>query len=298
MAEHMKYFNKRSVIIILIVFIGFFILFSGCILPDQKLFTKPAPVPQLLDDTMMPRTIPTTTSLNSGEAFWIRIDPIRNFETDASFTIIGSTLLVIRGTTNYPEGTMLHYVILEEPGKLQLNSANTRVWSNDLGANSFAFAYEMKSNPPGQYQLIIADPKNMTMIITPFNITSNLQYPVWIRMDPLDTVQKGKSIIFSGTTNLSAGTEITVGYDMIFHSCPPPKVRDKSGERTFCGGSCEVGQESSFHIRVVEGAHGVNSWNTTLNTTDWCSELYGLGASFGEGMNGSHTGQEIRFSPG
>ncbi len=121
MAEHLKYFNKRSVIIILIVFIRFFILFSGCILPNQKLFTKPALVPQLLDvtHTMTPRTIPTPTSLNSGEAFWIRIDPFRNFETDASFTIIGSTLLVIRGTTNYPEGTMLHYVILEEPGKLQ-----------------------------------------------------------------------------------------------------------------------------------------------------------------------------------
>jgi hypothetical protein len=120
----------------------------------------------------------------------------------------------------------------------------------------------------------------------------------WIRMDPLDIMQKGKTILISGTTNLPAGTDVRVGYSMLAHSCPPPKVPDKTGERTFCGGSCRPGEESNHTVRIIEGSEGVNSWNVTVNTTNWCTEIYGIGAYADSGTDTLHVGQQIRFSPG
>ena len=119
----------------------------------------------------------------------------------------------------------------------------------------------------------------------------------WIQMVPLEKIQKGKNIFISGTTNLTAGTEITVSYSMLAHSCVPPRIPDKQGERTFCGGSCQPGVGSSYIIRVVEGERGINSWNATLNTTGWCTEIYSIGVDASDGANATHVGQNIRFFP-
>jgi len=119
----------------------------------------------------------------------------------------------------------------------------------------------------------------------------------WIQMDPLEKIQKGKNIFISGTTNLTAGTKITVSYSMLAHSCVPPRIQDNQGEGTFCGGSCQPGEGSNYMIRVVEGDGGVNSWNATLNTTDWCTEIYGIGVDASDGVNATHVGQDIRFFP-
>ena len=155
----------------------------------------------------------------------------------------------------------------------------------------------MEGNPPGRYRVTFADSINLCSATSRFNITSTLPFPRWIEMDPLEKIQKGKNIFISGTTNLAAGTEITVSYSMLAHSCTPSNIPDKLGERTFCGGSCRPGEGSSYTVRVVEGVGGVNSWNATINTTGWCTEIYSIGAFTGNGTNATHVGQEIRFFP-
>jgi hypothetical protein len=241
---------------------------------------------------------PTGTSQPSGDRYWIHIDPISDFSTDAALNIIGSTQLEVRGTTNFPVGTMLSFAILEENRERDVIKTNIEVRSNSSGPNSFTVVYNMEGNPPGRYRVILADSINLYSAISRFNITSALPFPRWIQMDPLENIQKGKNIFISGTTNLTAGTEITVSYSMLVHSCVPPRIQDKQGERTFCGGSCHPGEGSSYTIRVVEGDGGVNSWNATLDTTGWCMEIYGIGVDAGNGTNALHTGQNIRFFGG
>jgi hypothetical protein len=116
-------------------------------------------------------------------------------------------------------------------------------------------------------------------------------------MDPLENIQRGKNIFISGTTNLTAGTGITVSYSMLAHSCTPSNIPDKLGERSFCGGSCRPGEGSSYTVRVIEGTGGVNSWNATINTTGWCTEMYSIGAFAGKGTNATHATQLIRYGP-
>jgi hypothetical protein len=269
------------------VFILVFIIFSGCISQQKNNATIP---PILVQQS------PTgTTSQPSGDRYWIHIDPISDFSTDAAFNIIGSTQLEVRGTTNFPVGTMLRFAILEENGEREVIKTNIEVRSNNSGPNSFTVVYTMEGNPPGRYRVMLTDSNNLYSATSRFNITSALPFPRWIQMDPLENIQKGKNIFISGTTNMTAGTEIMVSYSMLIHSCVQPRIQDKQGERTFCGGSCRPGEGSSYTVRVVEGTGGVNSWNATINTTGWCTELYGIGAFAGNGTNATHVGQEIRF---
>ncbi len=230
--------NKRSVAIV--VFIGIFIIFCGCISQQKENTTVP---------TILVQQSPTgTPSQPPGDLYWIHIDPISDFTTDAAFNIIGSTQFKVKGTTNFPVGTMLRFAILEENGERDVIKTNIEVRSNSSGPNSFTVIYNMEGNPPGRYRVTLADSNNLYPATSCFNITSSLPFPIWIQMDPLENIQKGKYIFISGATNLTAGSEITVGYSMVIHSCVPPRIQDKQGERTFCGGSCRPGEGSSYIV--------------------------------------------------
>jgi hypothetical protein len=281
----MQHVNIRSGIIA--GFILVFIIFSGCISQQKNHATIPA--------ILVQQSTTGTSSQPSGDRYWIHIDPISDFSTDAAFNIIGSTQLKVKVTTNFPVGTMLRFAILEENGERDVIKTDIEVRSNSSGPNSSTVVYNIEGNPPGRYRVMLADSTNLYSATSRFNITSALPFPRWIQMDPLENIQKGKNIFISGTTNLTAGTEITVSYSMLAHSCTPSDIPDKLGERTFCGGSCQPGEGSSHTVRVVEGAGGVNSWNATINTTGWCTEIYSIGAFAGNGTNATHAGQEIRF---
>jgi len=277
--------------IIIVGFILVFIIFSGCISQQKNNATIPT--------IFLQQSTTETSSQPSGDRYWIHIDPISDFSTDAAFNIIGSTQFKVMGTTNFPVGTMLRFAILEENGERDVIKTNIEVRSNSSGPNSFTVVYNMEGNmegnPPGRYLVMLSDSTNLYSATSRFNITAALPFPRWIQMDPLENIQKGKNIFISGTTNLTAGTEITVSYSMLAHSCTPSNIPDKMGERTFCGGSCQPGEESSQTVRVVEGACGVNSWNATINTTGWCTEIYSIGAFAGNGTNATHAGQLIRY---
>src|SRR5665647_2872329 len=281
----MHHVNLRSIIIA--GFILVFIIFSGCIW-QQKNNT---PIPTIL----VQQSTTGTSFQPSNDRYWIDIDPISDFSTDAAFNIIGSTQLKVNGTTNFPVGTTLHFAIFEENGEREVIKTNIEVLGNSSGPNSFTVVYNMEGNPPGRFLVMLADSTNLYSATSRFNITSALPFPRWIHMDPLENTQKGKNIFISGTTNLTAGTDITVSYSMLAHSCTPSNIPDKLGERTFCGGSCHPGEGSSHTVRVVEGAGGVNSWNATINTTGWCTEIYSIGAFAGNGTSATDAGQLIRY---
>jgi hypothetical protein len=129
--------------------------------------------------------------------------------------------------------------------------------------------------------------------ITPSPTSAN---PYWIKMAPIGSTEDRKDIHLNGTTNLPAGTEITVGISMLAHSCPPPATPDAKGSRSYCGGTCTPDSESSERtVTVVEGTGRINTWNTTINTSAWCWEIYEFGADANNWTNVTRAGRSIHF---
>jgi hypothetical protein len=270
------------------------VIITGCISQQKENSTTP------------PIRVQQSSASASSQSFdnkcWIHIDPIRDFHTDSTGNITGSTILSVSGTTNIPSGIWMNLIITDETSGRWLLGTIIKVINNSSEQNTFnTIGFDMKGNPPGRYQVQLGTDSDCwaksRFNITSVNDTSEVSSFTLIQMDPLEKKQTGKNILISGTTNFSAGTEITISYRMISHSCTPAPTPDQGGQRTFCGGSCSPGQGSSNIVRVVKGSGTVNSWNTTLNTTGWCMEIYDIGADAGNGTNSRHDGTEIRFFP-
>ena len=131
---------------------------------------------------------------------------------------------------------------------------------------------------------------NLTAQQTP----SPASKPYWIHLNPVGSTVKKENIPLTGTTNLPEGTELVIRYDMLAHSCPPPATPD-TNERTYCGGSCSTGVESEQTAYVTQGIGGFNTWNSTINTTSWCLEIYGISIEAKNWPNVSSAGVELHF---
>lgn len=273
--------------LVIIILVGMFTLISGCTLVQKDFFSKQTPV--------IRQTPSVTPTPSHEEKYWIRINPIEDYNTDSPFNITGSTMLVVSGTTNYPSGTLLHFTILEENNDRDVMRTNLEINGNSSGPNLFSYEYDMKGNPPGRYRVILADSTFSRFNITAFD-KSDLPSSRWIHMEPIGEAREGKNIQISGTTDLPPGTKITVGYSMLAHSCTPSPTPDKGGRGTFCGGTCRGGDASSQIVQVVEGGGGVNTWNSTINTTKWCWEIYSLGARASNLSNVTPVSQYIRLT--
>lgn len=274
-------------LIIFIVFVWILSVISGCT-SLQKNSTVVQPVATLLHSTN----------------YSISIDPIRDFNTDSSGNITGSTILNVSGTTNYPPGTYLVSEILAYNGERIVWRTSLDIRRNETGPNTFFYDFDMKGNSPGRYQVSVSTSFYDTTqaVISRFDILPGNTLPdassyKWIDLDPLSSPQKGKTFSISGSTNLPAGTEITVGYSIIAHSCTPSPTPDKPGKRTFCGGGCKFGEGSSYIVHVVKGTERINSWNYSVNTTGLCTEVYEIGAEAGNGTDSRHAGQSIWIIP-
>lgn len=233
-----------------------------------------------------------TSATTSSEKYWMRIDPIKDFKTDSTFNITGSTQLNVKGTTNFPIGTPLRVAIIEDKDSRDLLRTTIEVIGNNSGPNTFSFVYDMKGNPPGQYRVILKNESHPISANSDFNITSDKPFNKWIRMNPVGEAQIGENIPVSGTTDLPAGSEITIRTIISYHSCTIP-TPDREGQRSFCGGSCR-GTGSEHTILVVEGEGGVNTWNSTVNTTDWClNEEYRINVEAKTWTNVTRGGQSI-----
>jgi hypothetical protein len=275
----MKQTGKITITIVIIVAI--FLIFSGCI-SQQNITTSRQP-PSILS--------PETTH----QKYQIRFDPISDYKTDSSFDITGSSILNITGTTDFPAGTKLDFAILEENNERDLIRTTIEVKSNNSGSNTFSYSYDMKGNPPARYRVLLSNySMSTTAAILRFNITSYIPYYKWIKMNPIGDVKPGDIIPVSGTTDLPPGSEIMIRADVVYHSCTLA-TPDRFGARSFCGGSCR-NTGSANTIRVTESSGGNNTWNSTVDTSKWCSgEGYGIGAYAVNWTNVTSGGQPIRF---
>jgi hypothetical protein len=274
-------------IIFLILLAGIFLIVSGCVSQQNGNSNGSINTTQ--------QSPPVTPPITEKDRYWVRIDPIQDFKTDSTFNITGSTFLNVTGTTAYPAGTELMFVILEENNDRDVIRTTININGNESGPNLFFYTYDMKGNPPGQYRVIIKDNINFIVKVSRFNITSEIPYYKWIRVNPLGEVHLGDIIPISGTTDLPEGSEIQVRSDIVAHSCTMA-IPDKDGLRTYCGGGCrDVGSQQM--IKVVSGTDGINTWNSTINTTDWClNEEFWIGAFAVNWTNVTTGSQSVRFA--
>jgi hypothetical protein len=206
---------------------------------------------------------------------------------------------MINGTTDFPAGTTLNLFIEQlHVRRDYILKTNLEVTGNNSGPNSFSYVYDMKGNSPGQYHVALGDSINMNTASSEFNITSDVSYYKWIRINPLGEVKYGEVILVSGTTDLPAGSEIAISSTIMAQSCPhPPRTTDAFGKRTFCGGNCfETGVTHEI-VQVIKGGGGINTWNSSLNAADWCiNEEYRVVAEATNWTNVTSDYQSFRFS--
>jgi hypothetical protein len=266
--------------IILLLLAGIFLNISGCVSKQNSSINHQSP----------PISAPQTTY----PEYWIHIDPIRDFKTDSSFNITGSSSLNVSGTTDFPSGSILNLYILEEDKSRQVLKTTVQIKGNNSGPNSFYYTYDMKGNPPGQYRAIISDNINLNGEFSHFAITTDSPYLRWIQMDPLGNGQLGGILPVSGTTDLPEGSEIQIRSDIVYQSCTMA-TPDLFGAKSLCGGSCrDTGSQKI--ILVHKGAAGINVWNSTIDTSDWCKgEEYRIGAYAANWTNVTPGGQSIRL---
>ena len=280
----MQLFFSRIVSILLF---GFLIFSSGCISLSQK---------EIISKTISisPQSSSIPFSGNTSDRYWIRIDPIKDFKTDSTFNISGSTMLNITGTTDIPSGELLHLSILEENRSRSVIRTDIPIQSNNSGPNIFSYNYNMKGNSPGQYRVALKSDATPRGEYVSFAITTDTPYLKWIQMNPLGKVKSGGSLLVSGTTDLPAGGEIMVQARIDSHSCTIA-TPDRFGARTLCGGSCR-NTGSQEIIRIAEGTGGINIWNSSVNTSDWCfGEGYVIGAYAVNWTNVTPGGQYFEF---
>jgi hypothetical protein len=285
--------------VIFMIIISGLILISGC---------TSQPANTVSHTNTVQQTSAAVTNQSSVDQYWIAIDPIRDFRIDPSSTITGSELLNISGTTNFPAGTRLGLYLIGQNRPSYVFQTTLDVGNNTPGQNSFSYTYDMIGNSPGQYLVAIVDPSGRSyptfepFDVTAFNATSgktavntkaDLLPSLWIRMDPIGQVQKDKNILIFGTTNLPAGTNITVSCDFYEHGCIFNAPPDTGGERTLCGRGCHDWGSYYTVARVVERTRGVNTWNATVDTTGLCDEIYVISASAANWSNVTSVSQKI-----
>jgi len=216
-------------------------------------------------------TVAITTPYMGDQSLWIHIDPIEDFHSESPFNITGSTILKISGTTTFPAGSLFFVNIIEEERSRSLpTNIVVPAEKNSDGSIGFSYSYDMKGNPPAHYRVEIRKANQNFTAIARFNITSQEPW-WWIMFDQVGEIHKGENLTITGTTNLPAGSEISVSSGLMAHPCTQPW--DSGGLPSFCGGTCNRAIAQST-VRVIPGLNGKNTWVYPINTTDWCTHEY------------------------
>jgi hypothetical protein len=259
--------KKTQVIIgFLSLFLCALVLFSGCLSSQNDDGTNH---PAIMQTPITQPSAGSDSPQSTTTRYSIKIDPIRDFKTDASFNIIGSTKLLVRGTTDVPAGTMLRLEILDESKPRSLKTTYIEVLPNASGPNTFSSIYDVKGYVPGQYRVIIADEINLYPAISRFKITSDKPYDTWIRMDPPAFLNDRVSL--SGATDLPAGSKIMIKSYIELLGCSLERESNHGYVTPMCKGEC---LEFEQVILVDEGTGKTNTWNLTANYTTACQQHY------------------------
>jgi hypothetical protein len=234
--------------------------------------------------------------------YWIKIDPVPNFQTESPFTVTGITKFNITGTTNFPAGSLFWIKLVEEERSRNLMSETTILSSvNSIGVNTFSYPFDIQGNPPAHYRIEIRKANQNLTATEKFRIIliPSTEKSLWVHIDPIRWTQKNENLNITGTTTLPIGSEISIETFVWAHTCPTqvpdsPAVIKGGIDRSFCSGGCD----GLFQVTVpvIEGKEGINFWRYSLNTSDWCTnEKYYVGAEANNWTNVTRDYQVFPF---
>jgi hypothetical protein len=183
----------------------------------------------------------------------------------------------ITGTTNLPVNSL---IIIEpyktNPGSVKEESpflANVVIPVYNNGGNNNSFLYSVNVTAVlGIYRVVVR--RHSLSNSTSFFVYGKDSLPMmWIGIDPAGEYLCGKNFTITGTTNLPAGSEITVtcGFESRF-PCPPwAQEVPSTWPGTDCGNDgCNPGRFSQI-IPVKWGTGQNNTWMVSADTTVWCA---------------------------
>lgn len=286
----------------LLILIGIIIIGPGCISQPAENTSSSVIITEKTREESTPQYI-------GDHQYWIKIDPIGDFQTESPFNVTGTTKFNITATTNFPAGSLFWVKIVEEERSRNLFSeALVPSIVNSEGVNSFSYPFDIQGNPPAHYRVEIRKANQNLTATEQFKIilVPSKEKWLWVHINPIRWNQEGENLNISGTTNLPVDSEISIYSAIWAHSCPTqvpggytPKEtvidRPMVVYRTFCGGGCKDAFVNET-VPVIEGIEGINLWRYTLNTSDWCpNEMYWVMAERGNWKNVTPDTQELRF---
>jgi hypothetical protein len=275
--------NQSIKNVTIFLFLIVILLVSGCVSSEVNASAQETGTQQL-------STTPTIHYFANQSPF-IHIDPIQDFHSVSPFNITGPTNFTISGITNFPVGSLFWVDIIEEERNRSL--FNNIVIPAELGKdgmNTLSYNANIQGNPPAYYRVEIRKANQNVSGTTHFNVTSQEPW-LWTTIDPIGQTREGENLKISGITNLPEGSEIKVSSGLRPHSCPTqivPGPTNTGGRRSQCFGNCSYAFVEN-NVRIIPGAEGKNTWNSTLNTTDWCTyEFYWIRAGI---INGKYVSE-------
>lgn len=293
----------------IVFFIFTILLVSGCVSPS----TSPEiPLSLTPANSGIPDSQPAaelTYQYPPDPSHWIEVDPIKNF-TILSGSGADRIVFNITGTTNLPVNSLLFV----EPyrNNPSLGKEETALFANVVVpvenkggiSNTFFYAVNVSADKggfpikPGEYRIVVRR-WNVTNS-TGFTILGKDPLPwIWIRIDPVGEHHVGDIFNITGTTNLPAGLDINGRFGAEIHSCPTFQTLPSGFSGSLCGHDCIPGDFSNNKIPIIQGDGGINTWNFSVNTTDWCfKERYSVTVQKNEWDNNSPASQDFRFQSG
>lgn len=288
----MDLFNKYIPAIFLV---GIILFVSGCISqPASNTSSSVVMTEQSLEES--------TPQYIGDHHYWIKIDPVSDFQTESPFNVTGTTKFNITGTTNFPAGSLFWVKIFEEERSRNLMSEAIIPSSvNSEGVNAFSYPFDIQGNPPAHYSVVIRKANQNFTATEQFRIIliPSTEKWLWVHINPIRWDQQGKNLNITGTTNLPVGSEIFIEAALMHHTCPTQvpgaaPVKNTGGPRTSCNGGCDEYVQGT--VPVIEGNEGINSWRYTLNTSDWCTtERYWVSAEVSNWTKVTRDYQEFPF---
>ncbi len=285
-----------------IILCAFCLLTTGCVTQPAENTSSSVIITEKIREESTPQYF-------GDHQYWIKIDPIGDFQTESPFNVTGTTKFNITGTTNFPAGSLFWIKIVEEERERNLFSeALVASIVNNAGMNTFSYPVDIQGNPPAHYRVEIRKANQNLTAIEQFRIIlipSNEKW-LWVHINPIRWDQEGEYLNISGTTNLPVNSEISIYSAIRAHPCPTqvpggytPKAtvvdRPVVVYRTYCGGECK-NEFVNETVPVIEGKDGINLWRYNLNTSNWCSnEMYWVSAERCNWKNVTSDYQELRF---
>jgi len=235
---------------------------------------KPTPAPTTIIPTPTVLLIPPTPSEVQdprNPSLFIRMDPIQDFDTNSSGSIIGPATLNMTITTNYPEGSLFFFDIINEDSSRHLLS-KTYVRPAVAGAeglNRSSFTYDAGRLPIGHYRAEATRGITNTTVTARFNVTPPGLW-VWVWTNPIGTVYEGDNLVITGTTNLEPGSNLTIDMHMKVHPCPYfERSEVNQSQRWLCYHNCN-NSPGVATAAITPGSPGKNFWKVSFSTTEWC----------------------------